>query len=128
MQPSPMFLETLKQGITKQIDVGAISGKEIKFYSREFSPLKEIYRTFGYCNLISITNMALTINLMLNLDGAKARSTLIPGGAVITLSDVQFTEFSIENVTGNVSLGGEVFITVAYQPPVQAGVSIAGLR
>jgi hypothetical protein len=123
-----MFLETLKQGIKKQIDVGAISANELKGYTREVSPLKEIYRTFGYCNIISVSNMALTINLMLELDGVRSRSQLIPGGAVITLSDVQFTEFTLTNLTGNVSLGGEVYVTVGYEPPVAPGISIGGLK
>lgn len=128
MQPSTMFLGTLAQGAKKQIDVGAIAANEEKYYSREASPLKEIYRTWGYANIITVTNMAPAINLMLSLDGSAERSILIPGGAVISLSDVQFTEFNLKNLTGNVSLGGEVYVIVGFEPPVTPGITIGGLR
>ena len=128
MQPSPMFLETLKAGITKKIDVGAFDAKEIRFYDQNSSPIKEIYRMYGYCNFLKVLNTALTITMKVSLDGVESRSEIYPGGFTETMSDVQFTSIKIENLTNNVSLGGEIFILVGFQPPAGSPVAIAGLR
>lgn len=128
MQPSPYFLETLKHGITKQIDVGALAAKEVRTYDENASPLKEIVRTFGTANFLKVLNMSLTITLKVSLDGVPARSDIYPGGFVQVTTDIQFRSITIENMTSNVSLGDEIYLVVAYQPPQGSPISIAGLK
>jgi hypothetical protein len=129
MQPSPMFLETLKQGIKSLIDVGAFGAKEIRIYDENNSVIKGIYRTFGYCNVIEVLNTSLTITLMISLDGVASRSMTIPGGFTKVMSDVQFKSFTIRNMTSNVSIGEEIYVTVGYEPPTGGTtIAVAGLK
>ena len=103
-------------GILRTIDVGAITASEHKQYGENSTHMSVIRARYGYANYISVTNMCLTVNLMLKLDGNPDREVFIPGGSIVSLDNVAFRSFDLVNATTNTSAGGEVYIVVGYQP------------
>lgn len=110
--------EIAAQGWLTTFSPPKLDKKTMLQYERDDPMLQGGRRRFGAYNTITVYNQS-AADIKLRPDFADSRTIYCPAGSVITMDEIVYQEFSVENVsdTDNAD-AGSIVIIFGYQAPV----------
>lgn len=107
--------ELRRRGWTKTLAIPAMTAGALHQYSRDDDSLRPGIRAYGAFNLITVMNLDDTSAVKIRLDYSTDRIVIAPPGAVVTMDQITYQDFQVENIGAATIAVDKVFVTVGFE-------------
>lgn len=110
--------ELRRRGWTKTLAIPAMTAGALLQYSRDDDALRPGIRGYGSFNLITVMNLDTSSTVRVRLDYSADRIVIAPPGAVVSIDQITYQDFQIENIGATTIAVDKVFVTVGFERPL----------